>query len=31
VSAFLDAGGDLNQTSDTDHATPLILAIINGH
>jgi len=31
VKAFLDAGADVNQTSDTDHATPLILAIINGH
>jgi ankyrin repeat protein len=31
VKAFLDAGGDVNQTSDTDHATPLILAVINGH
>jgi ankyrin repeat protein len=31
VNAFLDAGGDVNQTSDTDHATPLILAVINGH
>ena len=31
VKAFLDAGGDVNQTSDTDHATPLILAIISGH
>ena len=31
VSALLDAGGDVNQTSDTDHATPLILALINGH
>jgi ankyrin repeat protein len=31
VSALLDAGDDVNQTSDTDHATPLILAIINGH
>jgi ankyrin repeat protein len=31
ASALLDAGGDINQTSDTDHATPLILALINGH
>jgi uncharacterized protein len=31
VNAFLDAGCDVNQTSDTDHATPLILAVINGH
>ena len=31
TEAFLDAGGDINQTSDTDHATPLILALINGH
>lgn len=31
VKAFLDAGVDMNQRSDTDHATPLILAIINGH
>jgi ankyrin repeat protein len=31
VSAFLDAGDDLNQASETDHATPLVLAIINGH
>ena len=31
VSALLDAGSDINQTSDTDHATPLILALINGH
>jgi uncharacterized protein len=31
VKALLDAGGDLNQTSDTDHATPLILAVISGH
>jgi len=31
VSALLDAGGDINQISDTDHATPLILALINGH
>ena len=31
ANAFLDAGGDVNQTSDTDHATPLILAVINGH
>lgn len=31
VRAQLDAGDDVNQTSDTDHATPLILAIINGH
>lgn len=31
VSALLDAGGDINQTSDTDHATALILALINGH
>jgi len=31
VNAFLDAGVDVNQTSDTDHATPLILAVINGH
>jgi ankyrin repeat protein len=31
VNAFLDAGGDVNQASDTDHATPLILAVINGH
>jgi ankyrin repeat protein len=31
VNALLDAGGDVNQTSDTDHATPLILAVISGH
>jgi ankyrin repeat protein len=31
VSALLDAGDDINQTSDTDHATALILALINGH
>ena len=31
VSALLDSGGDINQTSDTDHATALILALINGH
>jgi ankyrin repeat protein len=31
VNALLDAGGDINQTSDTDHATPLILAVISGH
>jgi ankyrin repeat protein len=31
VSALLNAGDDINQTSDTDHATPLILALINGH
>jgi ankyrin repeat protein len=31
VNAFLDAGVDVNRTSDTDHATPLILAVINGH
>jgi len=31
VGALLDAGSDINQTSDTDHATPLILALINGH
>ncbi len=31
VNAFLDAGSDVNQASDTDHATPLILAVINGH
>jgi ankyrin repeat protein len=31
VNAFLDAGGDVNQTSDTDHATPLLLAVISGH
>ncbi len=31
ANAFLDAGDDVNQASDTDHATPLILAIINGH
>jgi ankyrin repeat protein len=31
VNAFLDAGGDVNQTSDTDHATPLMLAVISGH
>jgi ankyrin repeat protein len=31
VSALLDAGDNINQTSDTDHATPLILALINGH
>jgi ankyrin repeat protein len=31
VKALLDAGDDINQTSDTDHATPLILAVINGH
>jgi len=31
VNALLDAGGDVNQISDTDHATALILALINGH
>jgi len=31
VSALLDAEVDINQTSDTDHATALILALINGH
>ena len=31
VEALLDAGDNINQTSDTDHATPLILALINGH
>lgn len=31
VLALLDAGDSINQTSDTDHATPLILALINGH
>ena len=31
VNAFLDAGVDVNQASDTDRATPLILAVINGH
>jgi ankyrin repeat protein len=31
VGALLDAGDNINQTSDTDHATPLILALINGH
>lgn len=31
VAALLDAGDNINQTSDTDHATPLILALINGH
>jgi uncharacterized protein len=31
ISALLDAGDSINQTSDTDHATPLILALINGH
>lgn len=31
VTALLDAGDDINQTSDTDHATALILALINGH
>jgi len=31
VAALLDAGDDVNQISDTDHATPLILAVINGH
>lgn len=31
VKALLDAGDDINQTSDTDHATPLVLAVINGH
>ena len=31
AGALLDAGVDINQTSDTDHATPLILALINGH
>jgi ankyrin repeat protein len=31
VKTLLDAGDDVNQTSDTDHATPLILALINGH
>ena len=31
ASALLDAGVDINQSSDTDHATSLILALINGH
>jgi len=31
VKALLDAHDDVNQTSGTDHATPLILALINGH
>ena len=31
VQALLDAGDSIDQTSDTDHATPLILALINGH
>jgi ankyrin repeat protein len=31
VRALLDARDDINQTSDTDHATPLVLALINGH
>jgi ankyrin repeat protein len=31
VAALLDARVDINQTSDTDHATSLILALINGH
>ena len=31
AGALLDAGSDINQTSDTDHATALILALINGH
>ena len=31
VAAMLDAGGDINQISDTDHATALTLALINGH
>jgi ankyrin repeat protein len=31
VAALLDAHDDVNQVSDTDHATPLILTLINGH
>ena len=31
VVALLDSDDSINQTSDTDHATPLILALINGH
>jgi len=31
VAALLDAHDDVNQVSDTDHATPLMLALINGH
>ena len=31
VAALLDGKDDVNQTSDTDHATALILALINGH
>jgi uncharacterized protein len=31
VNALLDATDDINQTSDTDHATALVLALINGH
>ena len=31
ADALLDAGADINQTNDTDHATPLIMALINGH
>jgi ankyrin repeat protein len=31
VEALLDIGDDIDQTSDTDHATPLLIALINGH
>jgi ankyrin repeat protein len=31
VRELLEGGTDINQTSETDHATALILAIINGH
>ena len=31
VNALLDAHDDINQTSDTDHATALVLSLINGH
>lgn len=31
ATALLDAGDNINQVSGTDHATPLLLAIISGH
>jgi len=31
VEALLDAGDDINQSTDTDRSTALILALINGH
>ncbi len=31
VDALLHAGADLNQPTDGDHSTPMLIAIINGH